>query len=216
MLCKPSAQSWRVWRSRVPFRVSFVSVVKSVSGYFILHFEWYPEVINLEGKILLWVLPFGYRSGHCYLSDFCGFQLCFCHSRNSMEERTEIPLPLHLLCTQHIHHHPDRPFRCLMIENTVSSEFLAPRKVRWIDGLIVTPPTWELVRNGMKKLRLQFLCSYSFSTNPSWLSKHPSARYMSSPPYDGDITQSRGSLQRFPRVWEVFIVWWSVLSWILE
>lgn len=29
-------------------------------------------------KILLWILAFGYRSGHCYLPDFCEFQLYFC------------------------------------------------------------------------------------------------------------------------------------------
>lgn len=39
MLYKPSVQSYRIGRSRVPFRGSFTSVVKNISCYFILHFE---------------------------------------------------------------------------------------------------------------------------------------------------------------------------------
>lgn len=59
---------------------------------------------------------------------------------------------------------------------------------RWVNH---NPPKLRYFAEQHLKAVTAFLCSYCFSTNPSWLSKHPSAKHRSSSPCNGDITQKQ-------------------------
>lgn len=125
----------------------------------------------------------------------------------STNKRTEIPLPLCLLCMHQIRHHPN----VLWLETWLHhSSSLQGKWDGWMDGSTIIPPAEIFCKIAVKSWDCHFCILVLYSQ--SHLVNILEHRVCTPQPIAVASLRSRARLQRFPRMQEVFSICWSLLD----